>query len=52
MSAGIGFAEVHSLTLYQRPELWATKKDVANMGALGLAVTFGPVYQNVGWAKH
>jgi peptide/nickel transport system substrate-binding protein len=44
--------EVHSLTTYQRPELWATKKDVANMGALGMAVTDGPVYQNVGWAKH
>jgi peptide/nickel transport system substrate-binding protein len=40
--------EVHSLTIYQRPELWAVKKSLANMGALGFADI---VYQNVGWAK-
>jgi peptide/nickel transport system substrate-binding protein len=40
--------EVHSLTIYQRPELWAVKKGLANMGALGFADV---IYQNVGWAK-
>ena len=40
--------EVHSLTIYQRPELWAVKKGLANMGALGFADV---IYQDVGWAK-
>ena len=40
--------EVHSLTLYQRPELWAVKKGLANIGAFGFADI---VYEDVGWAK-
>ena len=40
--------EVHSLTLYQRPELIATKKDVANFGAKGFA---NDIYENIGFAK-
>jgi glutathione transport system substrate-binding protein len=39
--------EVHSLTLYQRPELVATKKDLANFGAFGFATPWP--YQNIGW---
>jgi len=41
--------EVHSLPLYQRPELIATKKGLANFGAWGFA--FPWVYQDIGWAK-
>jgi peptide/nickel transport system substrate-binding protein len=40
--------EVHSLTLYQRPELWACKKGLANIGAFGFAV---PVYEDIGWTS-
>jgi peptide/nickel transport system substrate-binding protein len=40
--------EVHSLTLYQRPELWACKAGLANMGALGFAAA---VYEDIGWVK-
>jgi peptide/nickel transport system substrate-binding protein len=40
--------EVHSITLYQRPELFATKKDVANFGAEGFADV---VYEDIGWKK-
>jgi peptide/nickel transport system substrate-binding protein len=45
--------EVHSLPLYQRPELVPTKKTVANFGAFGFA---GPAssfwtYQDIGWVK-
>ncbi len=40
--------EVHSLTLYQRPELWVCKKGLANFGAVGFA---SYVYQDIGWAK-
>jgi peptide/nickel transport system substrate-binding protein len=40
--------EVHSLTLYQRPEIWAAKKGLANIGAVGFA---DPVYEDIGWAK-
>jgi peptide/nickel transport system substrate-binding protein len=43
--------EVHSLTLYQRPEIWGVKKDLANMGALGMANP-EPAFQNIGWARH
>ena len=39
--------EVHSLTLYQRPELWATKIGLANIGAFGFAQP--PLYQDMGW---
>jgi peptide/nickel transport system substrate-binding protein len=41
--------EVHSLTTYQRPELVACKKTLANFGAFGFATPW--VYQNIGWAK-
>src|SRR3954467_13563361 len=37
--------EVHSLTLYQRPELVATNKTVANFGAKGFA---SDTYENIG----
>jgi peptide/nickel transport system substrate-binding protein len=39
--------EVHSLTLYQRPEIFAVKKGLANFGAFGLQ---GPwPYADMGW---
>jgi peptide/nickel transport system substrate-binding protein len=41
--------QVHSLTLYQRPELYATKTGLANVGAFGFAQP--PVYQDMGWAR-
>jgi peptide/nickel transport system substrate-binding protein len=41
--------EVHSLTLYQRPELFVCKKNLANFGAFGFATPW--VYQDIGWAK-
>jgi peptide/nickel transport system substrate-binding protein len=40
--------EVHSLTLYQRPEIVATRSRLANFGAFGFATW---VYQDIGWAK-
>jgi peptide/nickel transport system substrate-binding protein len=40
--------EVHSLTLYQRPEIWVTKSGLANHGAFGFAEI---VYEDIGWAK-
>jgi peptide/nickel transport system substrate-binding protein len=40
--------EVHSITLYQRPEIFATKKDLANYGAEGFADV---VYEDIGWKK-
>ena len=40
--------EVHSLTLYQRPEMWVVKSGLANMGASGFAEI---VYEDIGWAK-
>jgi peptide/nickel transport system substrate-binding protein len=40
--------EVHSLTLYQRPEMWVTKSRLANHGAFGFAEI---VYEDIGWAK-
>jgi len=40
--------EVHSLPLYQRPELYACKKGLANVGAFGFAQ---PVYEDMGWQK-
>ncbi len=39
---------VHSLTLYQRPEMWLTKSGLANHGANGFAEI---VYEDIGWAK-
>jgi peptide/nickel transport system substrate-binding protein len=43
------WAEVHSLTLYQRPELFATKRLLANFGAFGFAQP--RTYQDIGWMK-
>lgn len=40
--------EVHSLTLYQRPELIATNKTIANFGAKGFASN---TYENIGFVK-
>ena len=40
--------EVHSLTLYQRPEIVVTKSTLANFGAFGFADW---VYEDIGWAK-
>ncbi|HEU4619063.1 MAG TPA: ABC transporter family substrate-binding protein [Gammaproteobacteria bacterium] len=39
--------EVHSLTLYQRPDLIAVKKDLANYGAFGIAQPWP--YADMGW---
>jgi peptide/nickel transport system substrate-binding protein len=38
--------EVHSLTLYQRPEMWVTKMNLANVGAVGFADLR---YEDMGW---
>jgi peptide/nickel transport system substrate-binding protein len=40
--------EVHSLTLYQRPEMWVVKQGIANMGAVGFAEI---AYEDIGWAR-
>jgi peptide/nickel transport system substrate-binding protein len=40
--------EVHSIPLFQRPDLWAVNKNVANFGAFGFA---DRVYQDIGWIK-
>jgi len=46
---GLIWQHVHSLTLYQRPELWATKRNLANFGAFGFAQPI--VYQDIGWVR-
>jgi peptide/nickel transport system substrate-binding protein len=40
--------EVHSLTEYQRPDLWAVTKGVANFGAFGFASL---TYEDIGWQQ-
>ena len=40
--------EVHSLTLYQRPEIVVVKSTLANFGAFGFADW---VYEDIGWSK-
>jgi peptide/nickel transport system substrate-binding protein len=40
--------EVHSLTLYQRPEIWAVRQGLANFGAFGFADV---VFKNIGWMR-
>jgi len=40
------WTEVHSLTNYQRPDIWAVKKNIANMGAFGFASI---IYEDIGW---
>jgi len=39
---------VHTLPLYQRPELIATRKNLANYGAFGLGK---PLWENIGYVK-
>jgi len=41
--------EVHSLTIYQRPELIGCKRNLANFGAFGFSKPWR--YQDIGWAK-
>jgi peptide/nickel transport system substrate-binding protein len=41
--------EVHSLTLYQRPEIVASKATLANYGAFGFAKP--PHYEDIGFTK-
>ena len=40
--------EVHSIVLYQRPQITATKAKLANIGSSGLRST---IYQDIGWAR-
>jgi len=40
--------EVHSLALYQRPEIIATRSSLVNFGAFGFA---NWIYEDIGWAK-
>ncbi len=40
------WAEVHSLPLYQLPDLWAVNKSFANIGAFGFASI---AYENIGF---
>jgi peptide/nickel transport system substrate-binding protein len=40
--------EVHSLTIYQRPDIAATKSTLANFGAFGFA---NAIYENIGFRK-
>ncbi len=40
--------EVHSLTLYQRPDIEATRSRLANFGAFGFASV---VYEDIGFTK-
>ncbi len=40
--------EVHSVTNYQRPDIWAVKKGLANIGAYGFADL---AYEDIGWVE-
>jgi len=40
--------EVHSLTTYQRPEIWAVKSTIGNFGAFGFA---NIIYEDIGIKK-
>jgi peptide/nickel transport system substrate-binding protein len=42
------WGEVHSLTLYQRPDIAATRSQLANFGAFGFASV---VYEDIGFTK-
>jgi glutathione transport system substrate-binding protein len=42
------WGEVHSLTLYQRPDIVATRSKLANFGAFGFASV---VYEDIGFTK-
>jgi peptide/nickel transport system substrate-binding protein len=39
---------VHSMTTYQRPDIWAAKKGLANIGAYGFASI---AYEGIGWVE-
>jgi peptide/nickel transport system substrate-binding protein len=45
---GLIWDEVHSITLYQRPDIVGAKKTLANYGALGFA---SAKYQDIGFTK-
>jgi peptide/nickel transport system substrate-binding protein len=45
---GLIWDEVHSLTLYQRPDLWAVKKGLVNFGAFAYA---SYIYEDMGYKK-
>ena len=45
---GLIWDEVHSLTLYQRPDIVATKSNLANYGAWGFASVR---YQDIGFTR-
>ncbi|MEA2493616.1 MAG: glutathione transport system substrate-binding protein, partial [Thermoleophilaceae bacterium] len=40
--------EVHSLILYQRPQIWGVTKGLANVGAFGFR---SPIMQDIGYVK-
>jgi peptide/nickel transport system substrate-binding protein len=40
--------EVHSLTSYQRPDIWGAKMGLANIGAYGFASV---AYEDIGWVE-
>lgn len=40
--------EVHSVTTYQRPDIWAAKTGLANIGAYGFADL---AYEDIGWVQ-
>ncbi len=40
--------EVHSVTTYQRPDIWGAKQGLANIGAYGFASI---AYENIGWSE-
>lgn len=42
------WGEVHSLTLYQRPDIAATRSQLANFGAFGFASV---IYEDIGFTK-
>lgn len=45
---GMLWNEVHSLTLYQRPDIVATKSNLANFGAFGFA---SRIYEDIGFTS-
>jgi len=45
---GLIWQEVHSLTTYQRPDLWGVKSNLANFGAFGFA---NRIYEDIGWVQ-
>ena len=40
--------EVHSVTTYQRPDIWAAKKGLDNVCSYGFASI---AYEDIGWAE-